>query len=413
MFVWLGGRRGAVASAPPPSPPRTSKIALDVKTGTLGNGLRVVLVHDPRAVDVLSDAVPVGLASTTRRTRGHGPPRRAPDFSRCWARRRCSRGSRTPRPRSTLLPLRGHDVHRARPPGAARRAALGRGGARRVRCTSIAESVFMARARGREHRAAAARTPGPQLWRSSTRPSIPKPPISPDVRRQRRELSRSRASQACTSPTRTTRHERRLVVSGNVTAERVDLALNKSSASQKRDSLAQTGRRPRVRFAGGRRCSTDRRRGPCCSRGPIARRPRRTREGASGRADRRDLQSTGRIRGTTMHFYVRRRARARAVHRGPATRSAVEIVATVTDELGKLERLQPRRGAGLVPRSDPVQERTAPPATLYGVYAAYEEGSARDEMLVAGRARRSQSGGAHIRRNASALRTLTVGDLCA
>ena len=42
----------ACVAAPPPSPPRQTKLDIDITTATLENGLRVVLVRDPKAAEV-------------------------------------------------------------------------------------------------------------------------------------------------------------------------------------------------------------------------------------------------------------------------------------------------------------------------------------------------------------------------
>jgi zinc protease len=51
-FVAVALSACTIAKFPPPAPPRQTNLGLDVSTTTLSNGLRVVLVTDPNAIDV-------------------------------------------------------------------------------------------------------------------------------------------------------------------------------------------------------------------------------------------------------------------------------------------------------------------------------------------------------------------------
>lgn len=405
----VGGLVACISTTPPPVPSRQSTIALEVKNATLQNGLRVVHVRDPRAADVqVTMQYRVGSIDDPAGQEGmahlveHMMFQQVLGASSLAARLEdvATNFNATTRGEVTTY------TARARPE---RLDELLSVEAVRVgfRCTSISDAVFE-REREVVVQELRLRDSATQVWNALHTGVYPE---GHPYRRMHADTPESVAKitrdQACIfADLHYTTTNAVLVVSGNVTPQRVDEALNKFLGRvQKRETLARP--MPVAAVPAGHRATVA---SPFDQEAILFTWPLPLDPGERLKvrtaAKIVDLYIDSAIRGSTAILEL-------GDERAPVLCIAVfprgpqgDIVATVTAKLAELDKIREDANASWI---DKVLFDLLHQKALVGVFAGYEQGSDRDEMFAT-ELRAGRDPDRALGADSAALRSLTFSD---
>lgn len=409
LLLCVGGLAACVGTLTPPVPPRQSQISLEITNATLQNGLRIVLVRDPRAAEVQvtmqyhvgSVDDPAGQAGMAHLVE-HLMFQQVLGAQSLFAKLEEASTSFNAETQDAVTTY----TSRARPERLDELLSIE---AVRVgfRCTSISDATFT---REREVVAQELRLKDAGLQFQNAVYQGVYPAAHPYHRANAdtaETVSKITRDQACIfADTHYTTTNAVLVVSGNVTAARVDEALGKFLGRvQKRESFAAPVAIPEPEIS--RRATVN---GPVDEEVLLFTWPMPADRGERIKVQMAalivELYIDAAIRGTTTRYEVgdekSRMLVIAAYPRGPQG----DIVKTVTEKLALIEKA-PAKG----PRSfwDRVAFTMLHSAATFGVFESYEEGSQRDEAL-AHRVHEGVDPRLALPGDASALRTLTIDD---
>jgi zinc protease len=384
LLLCVGGLAACAISQAPPVPPRQSTISLEVRNATLQNGLRVVLVRDPRAADIqvtmqyrvgnIHD--PVGQEGMAHLVE-HLMFEQVLGAESLYARLENATTTFNATTREEVTTY----TARARPERLDELLSIE---AVRVgyRCTSITHSAFT-REREVVLQELREKDTASDLYAAINGSVFPEGhPYHRTATDTVESVSKITLAQACSfADTHYTTTNAVLVVSGNITPQRLDEGLNKFLGRiQKRETQGFPIAIPDSGL--GRRVTVD---APLDQEAllftwPLPRDP----------GDRLKVRTVARvveayiddvIRGSTVRFEVGdEQARTLCIAvlpRGPQG----DIVATVTEKLASLDSLPDEAKAS---PSDQIIFGMMHQDALYRVFAGYEDGSDRDDALAIG-----------------------------